>query len=1493
LVVVGVALWGMQANAQTPVSLTEKYMQDEAVFGQPERAMRQNDYQLFRDAYGQGGDLFQQFVRFLFPISGREKRVQFLPQAYWGIKKPRYDQFDWERFESDHFDFYTYPRGQKILQKTIQYFEEEYAHNNEIFGVDNRFEKKIPVVVYQTRRDFEQSSIVDGPIPEGLGGLTELFGWKRVTFPFEGQAYKFEHVAKHEATHVFQIAKKARRLPLWFIEGSAETNSIYWDVDAEMVIRDAFINGFFYNIQELGQIQGTWLMYKIGNFISNLMWEEYGMEGFQKIFEAANEKSFENNLKDSLGIDIEKLNQKVQAKVLELYGPLLKRQDLTASSIKLHDQHRLLDAHGPIYVTGSSVGMRNAIKIHHKDAPHGAKVVAMDRRYNTESLESFQKGAFLTPTHLIYAVKRSRRDEIRMVTYQYDGENKKISLGKSQSYSWPQLEQITDVVMNREGHLVFIGYEKGYANLYRWLPQTDQLQKITQDDAHYSDLTYCEAQDVYAYSKEEARLPTRLWYPRNIYEMTSNFTITPLTQNDGLNQQPDYSDDCQQLMYVSTPHETFDLMLWDRSKKQTQQVTQMRIGLTQPHWFTDGSILFNENKQLVPNLYQAQMPTVKEQIRAKQNIGQEVALSMQSRAQGISSFVENEKNQLSNTPVLDGVYAWQHNLLLRHQDIPYTTESIAYRQEAMLVRTQQGLPSVSKQTVPKQPQYFEWKGQNIKPLRSQTVAVEEVSEANRSFIQSKLQGRDMIEGWTSADGKQIFAMVNNRLANDYKAFEHLPEISLFVYQTQNNQLQELPEGPVERIGQEVQWVSFLHNHYILMVIANDKKGPYQLVLYDQTHQTFQELAADATRFRIAEDRTKLIWKAGDYHLLDFLQNNPKPKKIKLDQGEISALAIMNNANVGFVVRQKTGLTWIAISPKTMAPIGQHFFDLKKQNLKNLTIHPDGYVGVVTHNKEHDQMQFHVWDVRNGQTLATSVQAHSISQPLPQGEYFLLTERYQGAKPSREFFWHLPSASTGSMDPLEDTSMDDQARWYFLEGKRNLVEYDTALSQARLIAPHTMGHTLHQDSLVYSAQTDEHYAIYSRPLDGSESTVLYQQENTHLIRPESFEQGLYYIENKDDAWRLQLEKQNAFEALEVRDIEFEQSRLSIRAYQKSKSMMDQAPDHPSNPFYPTMYTAKPVQNRLKVQSVAAAAAYDGSDIRLLLSGFADNLFGDQGIFINSILLGDTKFAAIGYSNIEQAYNTSLFFNERNGIRNYGLNFTKDFVLDRYRQMSLYSEFEIQDYDPDASARNDFLDPSFDDEYFYLLKEGIIFALDGTVRDLHGPVSGARLYTRGEVGFNIPDASISSWDVNLDARWYNRILPRFGLAHRIVAGTSQGDIPNVYLLGGNMTFRGVGFDDLIGQNYWVWSEDVRIPVFDFFGGKFFDPLDQMLGYLTRFFDVRAGLYSDVGAVWNNNDPHEVDYSIGYFVNVPTIFGLVIRFNKGVLGEDDFGFWIGTNW
>ena len=110
---------------------------------------------------------------------------------------------------------------------------------------------------------------------------------------------------------------------------------------------------------------------------------------------------------------------------------------------------------------------------------------------------------------------------------------------------------------------------------------------------------------------------------------------------------------------------------------------------------------------------------------------------------------------------------------------------------------------------------------------------------------------------------------------------------------------------------------------------------------------------------------------------------------------------------------------------------------------------------------------------------------------------------------------------------------------------------------------------------------------------------------------------------------------------------------------------------------------------------------------------------------------------------------------------------------------------------------------------------------------------------------------------------------------------------------MSFRGVGFEDLQGQNYWAFSEDLRLPLFDFLGAKFFDPLDAVIGFLTRYFDVRGGIYADVGSVWFNGAHPDVIHSVGYFFNAPTLFGVNFRFNQGFLGRKHIGIWLGYNW
>src|SRR5262249_41622048 len=117
--------------------------------------------------------------------------------------------------------------------------------------------------------------------------------------------------------------------------------------------------------------------------------------------------------------------------------------------------------------------------------------------------------------------------------------------------------------------------------------------------------------------------------------------------------------------------------------------------------------------------------------------------------------------------------------------------------------------------------------------------------------------------------------------------------------------------------------------------------------------------------------------------------------------------------------------------------------------------------------------------------------------------------------------------------------------------------------------------------------------------------------------------------------------------------------------------------------------------------------------------------------------------------------------------------------------------------------------------------------------------------------------------------------------------------VFLLGGNLSFRGVDFDDLFGNTYWVFSEDLRIPLFDVIGGKLPDPVDSFLGFLFRYFDVRGGLYFDIVAVWLESASYDNIYSVGYFFNIPTPLGLNFRFSDGVFGKDTMTIWVGANW
>ena len=67
-----------------------------------------------------------------------------------------------------------------------------------------RWPSRIPLIVYASHTDFEQTNILPFTPPEGLLGATDFLK-RRVALPFRGNFAEFRHTLRHEMVHVFQL----------------------------------------------------------------------------------------------------------------------------------------------------------------------------------------------------------------------------------------------------------------------------------------------------------------------------------------------------------------------------------------------------------------------------------------------------------------------------------------------------------------------------------------------------------------------------------------------------------------------------------------------------------------------------------------------------------------------------------------------------------------------------------------------------------------------------------------------------------------------------------------------------------------------------------------------------------------------------------------------------------------------------------------------------------------------------------------------------------------------------------------------------------------------------------------------------------------------------------------------------------------------------------------------------------------------------------------
>src|SRR5687768_11548001 len=114
---------------------------------------------------------------------------------YFGQNKVQYRRHEFRVLATDHFDIYFHQDRREAVDIAGRLAERWWRRLSHFFG--RELSGRQVIVLYSSKPDFDQTSVVPGLIGEGTAGLTELQK-RRIALPFGGSLADTDHVLGHE-----------------------------------------------------------------------------------------------------------------------------------------------------------------------------------------------------------------------------------------------------------------------------------------------------------------------------------------------------------------------------------------------------------------------------------------------------------------------------------------------------------------------------------------------------------------------------------------------------------------------------------------------------------------------------------------------------------------------------------------------------------------------------------------------------------------------------------------------------------------------------------------------------------------------------------------------------------------------------------------------------------------------------------------------------------------------------------------------------------------------------------------------------------------------------------------------------------------------------------------------------------------------------------------------------------------------------------------------
>ncbi|MGQ9604487.1 MAG: BamA/TamA family outer membrane protein [bacterium] len=551
----------------------------------------------------------------------------------FGKNKVQYRGFQWDILRSNYFDIYYYDGSEDLATRVAVIADVSCEVLGKYFS--HELSTRIPILVYNSTNEFQQTNVTLEIIDEGVGGFTELFK-NRVVIPFTGSYEELRHVIMHELAHVFSFdmlyggllqsiftRQYVYQLPLWLIEGIAEYASEYWDTEAEMVMRDAAIHGYYFKFYE--EVRG-YLAYKQGQAVVKYIANRYGEEKIIDLMSGINStRDVEKALLSTIGVDSRGLTEAWEKDIKKRYWPqiaYLKEPEDIGSRLTDHTRDGSFmntmpsispDGQKVVFLSDKS-GYMDIYLMSAIDSRIVRRLVKGQRSREFESFHSLRSSMGWSPDGklIVFVGKSGDRDRIYLIDSDRGTVRRTIDL---------DFDSVYRPAFSPDGtKIAFIGVSGGKSGIYTLELNTGEVDALATDALEYLGFDWSPdgkkiAFTVMGLSLVDSlgaitRVDPRTRFDRDIYVLdVADGKIERVTYCASDDFSPAWSPDGSRIIFVSDRKGSFDLYSYNFADSTTAQLTNVLGGIFSPSWSREGDrIVFSAFYKAGWDIYQVKEP---------------------------------------------------------------------------------------------------------------------------------------------------------------------------------------------------------------------------------------------------------------------------------------------------------------------------------------------------------------------------------------------------------------------------------------------------------------------------------------------------------------------------------------------------------------------------------------------------------------------------------------------------------------------------------------------------------------------------------------------------------------------------------------------------------------------------------------------------------------------------------------------------------------------